>query len=124
MLNEHDIDFEQKINDILEHSKSRDGLIDNILLAQAKLTADEQLRAKRLAQLQEKFVDTDGGVQAMYELCRLRIRLWNQAQQDSQQKKKCLLQARAALTKFLELYPNNFLVDRVSKNLADLPKAE
>ncbi len=85
MLNEHDIDFEQKINDILEHSKSRDGLIDNILLAQAKLTADEQLQAERLAQLQEKFVDTDGGVQAMYELCRLRIRLWNQSQQDSQQ---------------------------------------
>ena len=108
---------------MLEQTSDRDGLRDNILLAQAKLVADEQLRAEKFAQLHKKFQTTDGGMQALYELARLKISLY-QSESNPEYKKKYLSEARAHLTSFTEKYPDSFLTEQVRKNLDDLPKSD
>jgi hypothetical protein len=98
-------------------------LRDNILLAQAKLIADEQLRTEKLTQLHKQFQDTDGGVQALYELGLLKIGLY-QNESNPEKKKDLLADARATLTSFVSLYPDSFCAEQVQKNLNDLPTVD
>ena len=122
MLNPHTSDYARHLDELLGQMGDNDPLRDNILLAKTKLVADEQLRAEKLSQLHKKFQDTDGGMQALYELALLKISLWRQ-QDDSnlEQKKKYLSDARATLTSFTEKYPDSILTEQVKKNLDDLP---
>ena len=121
-LNPHSSKYSQQLNELLAQMKTNDPLRDNILLAQTKLVADDQLRAEKLTRLHEKFKHTDGGMQALYELGLLKISLWRQ--QDSsniEQKKKYLAETRETLTRFVNLYPKSIYSDQVKKNLDDLP---
>jgi hypothetical protein len=121
MLNPHiGGDYARGLDELLEQMSDSDPLRDNILLAQVKLVADEQLRAEKLAQLHKKFQDTDGGMQALYELVRLKIGLY-QSESNPEQKKKYLADARALLTNFISLYPDSFCAEQAKKNLDDLP---
>jgi hypothetical protein len=122
MLNTHSQRFPRQLDELLVQVGDGDPLRDNILLARTKLIADEQLRAEKLGQLHGGFLDTDGGMQALYELGLLKIRLWRQ-QSDSnlEQKKKYLADARATLISFINLYPDSFCAEQVRKNLDDLP---
>jgi len=122
MLNPHASDYARNLDGLLLQMGDDDPLRDNVLLARTKLVADEQLRAEKLNQLHKKFQNTDGGMQALYELGLLRIRLWRQ-QDDSnlEHKKKYLAETRATLTNFIEKYPDSFCAEQVKKNLADLP---
>jgi len=107
---------------LLEQTEEGDSLHDNILLAQAKLVADEQLRAEKLGKIHKQYNQTDGGTMALYELGLLKISLWRQ-QPDSnaELKKKYLEDARATLTSFINSYPNHFCAEQVKNNLAGLP---
>ena len=122
MLNPHASDYARGLDELLSQMDDDDPLRDNILLARAKLVADEQLRAEKLSQLHKKFRDTDGGMQALYELGLLKIRLWRQQDESNlEQKKKYLAETRATLTSFTEKYPDSFCAEQVKKNLDDLP---
>jgi len=122
MLNPHASDYARGLDELLSQMDDDDPLRDNILLARAKLVADEQLRAEKLSQLHKKFRDTDGGMQALYELGLLKIRLWRQQDESNlEQKKKYLAETRATLTSFTEKYPDSFCAEQVKKNLEDLP---
>jgi hypothetical protein len=125
MLNPHAPDYAERLDRLLQQADNNDPLRDNILLARTRLVADDQLRAERLGRLHEELQDTDGGMQALYELAILKIHLWRQ-QSDSnlQQKKKYLADARATLTSFLSLYPDSICAEQVRKNLDDLPAAD
>ncbi|MCJ7663086.1 MAG: hypothetical protein MUO24_02460, partial [Desulfobacterales bacterium] len=123
MLNPHATDYAQDLDKLLEQTGDNKPLLDNILLAQTKLVADEQLRAEKLDQLHKKFQDTDGGMQALYELARLKIGLY-QSESNPEYKKKYLSEARALLTSFIEMYPDSFCAEQVKKNLEDLPKSD
>ncbi|MHC4395781.1 MAG: hypothetical protein ACYS1A_09010 [Planctomycetota bacterium] len=125
MLNPHSRRFAQELDGLLDKSEDNNPLRDNVLLAKAKLVADEQLRAEQLNKLHKDFRDTDGGMQALYELGLLKISLWRQ-QDDSnlEQKKGYLADARATLTSFIKLYPDSICTDQVKKNLDDLPAVE
>ena len=123
MLNPHSRYYARGLGGLLEQTGDKDPLRDNILLAQTKLVADEQLRAEKLAAMHEKFEGTDGGMQALYELARLKIRLY-QNESNSEQKKKYLADARATLTSFVSLYPDSFCAEQAQKNLADLPTVD
>ena len=95
---------------------------DNILLAQAKLIDNEQLRAEKLTELHQEHQDTDGGIQALYELGLLKISLWRQQDESNpESKKKHLEEAKKALTDFISLYPDSFYVEQIQKNLDSLP---
>lgn len=122
ILNPHAWDYADKLDELLKEMPPADPLRDNVLLAQTKLVADQQLRAEKLSRLQAKFQKTDGGIQALYELALLKICLWRQQDNsDSELKKKLLADARATLTRFITLYPDSFCAEQVKKNLDDLP---
>ena len=78
MLNPHSTDFSWHLDELLKQMGDKDPLRDNILLAETKLDADEQERAKKLAQLHRDFQNTDGGMEALYELGLLKRRQWSQ----------------------------------------------
>jgi len=125
-LNHHDADYAGALEQLLEQMGEKDPLRDNILLAKAKLIPDEQLRAEKLTQLHQKFQDTDAGMQALYELARLKMELWRR-QDDSdaeqkKQKKKYLADAKATLTDFISKYPEGIFAAQAAKNLDSLPK--
>jgi len=120
MLNPNASDYSQRLDGLLKQIEEKDRLRDNILLAQAKLVADEQLRAEKLSELHKEFGKTDGGMLALYELGLLKIGLY-QGQSNSEQKKKYLADARATLESFLNLYPASFCAEQVKKNLDVLP---
>ncbi|GAI96257.1 unnamed protein product, partial [marine sediment metagenome] len=120
MLNPHARDYSQRLDGLLEQIEDKDRLRDNILLAQAKLVADEQLRAEKLSELHKEFGKTDGGMLALYELGLLKIGLY-QGESNSEQKKKYLADARATLESFLNSYPASFCAEQVKKNLDGLP---
>jgi len=122
MLNPHASDYAWRLDELLAQMGDNDPLRDNILLAQTKLIADDQLQVEKLSQLHEECQDTDGGMQALYELGLLKISLWRQQSESNlEQKKKYLSDARATLTSFISLYPDSFCAEQVKKNLDDLP---
>ena len=120
MLNPHSQDYSWQLDGLLSGMGPKDPLRDNILLAKTGFVADNHLRAEQLKALHNEFKDTDGGMQALYELALLKISLY-QAETDAEQKKKYLVDARTTLTSFIESYPKSFCTDRVKKNLEALP---
>jgi len=123
MLNPHSQDYPWHLDELLEQMDDNDPLRDNVVLAKTKLVADEQLRTEKLAQLHKEFQDTDGGIQALYELARLKIGLY-QNESDTEKKKKYLAETRALLTSFISLHPNSFCAEQAKKNLDGLPTVE
>ena len=122
MFNPHAPDYSQRLDGLLEQTENGDPLRDNILLAQAKLVADEQLRAEKLYQIHKEYEHTDGGTMALYELGLLKIGLWRQQDEsNAESKKKYLEQARETMTSFISSYPNHFCTEQVKNNLAGLP---
>jgi hypothetical protein len=119
MLNPRSLEYGAQLEALLARTGDKDGLRDNLLLAQAKLIADSQRRAERLHELSRTYQNTDGGVQALYELTLLNIRLYQE-----EPKKENLQQARKMLTSFVSVYPDNFYTPQVKKNLAALPRPE
>jgi hypothetical protein len=119
MLNPHSLEYEQQLDALLAQTGEKDGLRDNLLLAKAKLIADSQRRAERLSDLSREYQNTDGGMQALYELTLLYIRLYQE-----EPKKENLVQATNMLTSFVSLYPDNFYATQAKKTLAGLPKPE
>jgi hypothetical protein len=122
MLNPHSEDYSRQLDELLAQMGEGDPLTDNVLLAKAKLAADEQLRSEKLSQLHAKLPDTDGGMQALYELALLKISMWRkQDESNLEQKKKCLAETRAILISFVSLYPDSFFAGQARKNLDNLP---
>ena len=127
MLNHHASDYTWHLDELLEQTDSNDRLRDNALLAKAKLIADQQLRAEKLAQLHNKFQNTDGGMQALYELGLLKISQWQQSKSNiehTEQQKQYLARARLTLTSFVSSYPNSLYAEQVKKILDELPIVE
>ncbi|HNS19229.1 MAG TPA: hypothetical protein PKH24_01960 [Sedimentisphaerales bacterium] len=114
-LNPHSLDYERQLDVLLAKLGEKDPLRDNLLLEKAKLIADDQRRAERLGELSREFQNTDGGMQALYELSRLTLRLY---QRDP--RKENLVQATNMLTSFRDLYPESFYTPQVKKNLDEL----
>jgi hypothetical protein len=123
MLNPHGQDYPWRLDELLKQMGDKDPLGDNVALAKTKLVADEQLQAEQLSQLHKEFQDTDGGMQALYELARLKISSY-QKESNVEQKKKYLVETRALLTSFISLYPDSFYSERAKKNLDGLPSVE
>jgi hypothetical protein len=123
MLNPHRQDYAWHLEELLAQIDANDPLRDNVLLAQTKLVADEQRRAEQIAQLHKQFQNTDGGMQALYELARLKIGLY-QNESNEEQKNKYLGETRETLENFVKLYRNSVYTEQVNKILDDLPKGE
>jgi hypothetical protein len=122
MLNPHMTDYSRQINMLLQQTDQDDPLRDNIMLIEAKLTDDEQLRIEKLSQIHKKYPQTDGGRQALYELGFLRFTRWRQqGDSDLELMKKHMEEARTTLEDFNNLYPESFYIEQVRKYLDDMP---
>lgn len=125
MLNPHSQDYSWHLDEMLKQTGEKDRLRDNILLANIKLVADEQLRAEKLAQLHQDFQNTDGGMEALYELGLLKRRQWSQQDASNLElKKELLVETRATLTSFISLYPGSIFTEQAQKILDDLPAVD
>jgi hypothetical protein len=125
MLNPHSVEYGQQLDTLLTQTGEQDGLRDNILLAQAKLIPDDQGRTKRLSEMNRQYQDTDGGMEALYELARLKIRLYQaEGDADRDKKRRLLTEARDMLSSFTSLYPSSFYVEQVERNLETLPRSQ
>jgi len=125
MLNPHSRDYAWQLDELLEQMSDKDPLRDNVLLERAKLVADDERRVERLTELHKEFKNTDGGMQALYELVLLKISLWRQQDDTNpERKKKYLADARATLTDFINLYPESIFADQARKNLEGLPSVD
>lgn len=121
-LNPHAPDYAQHLDGLFEQTEDGDPLRDNILLAQAKLVADQMLRAEKLSEIHTQYDQTDGGAMALYELGLLKISFWRQLDESNAElKKKYLEEARATLTSFISSYPDHFCAEQVKNNLSSLP---
>lgn len=123
MLDPHSRNYSARLADLLERTDANDPLRDNVLLARAGLVPDEQLRAEKLTELHKQFQNTDGGIQALYQLGLLKIGLY-QNESNPEKKKDLLADARATLTSFITLYPESFYAEQLQKNLNDLPTVD
>jgi len=122
-LNPHTSDYAKHLDQLLEQMKGDAPLQDNVLLAKTKLIADKQLRAENFDKLHKRFKDTDGGMQALYELALLKISLWqNQDVSNLEQKNMYLTETRTTHSTFLNLYPDSIYTEQVKKNLEALPQ--
>jgi hypothetical protein len=119
MLNPHSQEYPQQVSSLLKLTSENEPIYDNILLAQALLIDDEQIRIQKLTELQERYPHTDGGTQALYELGLIEFTRWRDS--DAELKKQYMEQARAVLAKFLSLYPGSFYIEQVKKYLDDIP---
>jgi hypothetical protein len=122
MLDAHSLTYASSLDKLLEQTKENDPLRDNILLAKIQLITDENLRVEKLSQLHKQFPNTDGGIQALYELALLKINLWHkQNEANIKQKQVILADARAELTSFINSYPNSVFTNHAEKILSGLP---
>jgi len=119
MLNPHSLNYQQQINALLRQTDEDDPLRDNILFAETKLINDEQVRIQKLSDLHKSYPQTDGGMQALYELCFIDFTKWRQ-QGNVELKMKYREEARTALANFLDLYPESFYIEQVKKYLDEL----
>lgn len=124
MLNPHASDYESNLNKLVVEMDNDDPLRDNVLLEKTRLIADERLRAEEYAALHNRFSNTDGGIAGFYDLALLKISFWRQQDQDdTQRKKELLIEARAALSEFVKMYPDNYRTNLARQTLNKLPTA-
>ncbi len=119
-LNAHGLDYARRLNAIMELLGPQDCLRDNVALAQAKLIADTERREERLGALHREYANTDGGIEALFELGLLKTNLYKH--QDNSEEKGVLLQeAVGTLENFMKLYPDSALSTQVKELIARLP---
>jgi hypothetical protein len=121
-LNPHSLGYESQLDALLAQLSPDEGLKDNLLLAKANLIRDDLHRAERLSQLNAQYPERDGGMQALHELARLRLRQFQTESGDK--KREYLVTARETLAGFLRLYPGSFYAAQARENLDTLPKPD
>ena len=122
ILNPHAFNYDRYLDELLGEIGDSDPLRDNILLAKARLIADEQRQTEKLTQLHEQFKGRDGGIEALYELALLKKNLWHrQSELNSEQRERTLAETRAILTSFIDLYPDSIFAEQAKKLLSNLP---
>ncbi|MCP4453690.1 MAG: hypothetical protein GY809_19695 [Planctomycetes bacterium] len=119
-LNALALDYPKRLNAIMELLGPEDCLRDNVALAQAKSIADAKHREERLGALHREYANTDGGIEALFELGLLKTNLYkNHA--NSEEKGLMLQEAVDTLENFLKLYPDSPLSTQVKELITRLP---
>ncbi|HIJ66924.1 MAG TPA: hypothetical protein HPP51_01380 [Planctomycetes bacterium] len=124
LLNPYSLDYPKQLNRLIAETDEKSPLRDNVLLAKIMLIPDAQLKVEKLKELGEKFANTDGGTQALYELGLLKVALWKDPQTEPGRKETYLADARAILTNFIALYPKSIYSIHAQTMLDSLPAVE
>jgi hypothetical protein len=124
LLNHHSLEYPEQLDALLDETEKNDPLRDNILLARILPLGDSPSKAKQLEELSGKFANTDGGVEALYELAMLNIRLQKVPETSEEKKKQYLTEARDILTGLIKMYPKSILAAQAKTMLERLPVAD
>lgn len=124
ILNPYSRDYPHSLDKLLGSIKKSDPLYDNIMLAKAMLLADMDSKNKLLKDLSGNFSKTDGGIQALYELGLLNVKLWKDHQNDNAEKQKHLADTRQIFKMFIELHPQSIFAEHAQFMLNSLPTIE
>jgi len=115
-LDPHQLDYADRLQELLLNAPKADPLIDNIELAQALLVNDPDVRQGRLADLAQRYHDRDAGVEAMFELAQLLIEKYRRS--EHQGDRDSLRTAGIEwLQKVIALEPNTYLAQRAQEQL-------
>ncbi len=121
MLNSHSLDYPQQINNLLRQTDESDPLRDNLLFAEAKLETEEDIRIQKLGEIHKQYKNTDGGMQAFYELAFMDFTKWRQQDNSNAELKlKYKEEARTALSNFISMYPESFYIEQTKKYLDEI----
>jgi hypothetical protein len=121
ILNPYDMDYPRQLDQLIAATDEKSPLRDNVLLAKIMLISDAQLKGAQLKELGDKFSNTDGGTQAVYELGLLKVSLWKDPQASGADKNAYLADARAILTGFIATYPKSTFSAHAQTMLDSLP---
>ena len=88
------------------------------------LLVDMEMKHKLLKDLSENFSKTDGGIQALYELGLVNVKLWKDHRQDGPEKQKHLADTRQILKTFIESHPESIFTEHAQFMLNSLPTIE
>lgn len=121
LLNPYSRGYSGELDALLNEMEADDPLMDNILLAKLMLISDLQFKASKLKALGERFARRDAGIGALYELGRLKVKQWKDSEDETDEKKKCLSEARGILTNFIALYPRSIFGEQARILLDSLP---
>lgn len=125
MLNPYGADYRSRLAEFGQRLKAADPLADNVALALALQLRDQQERAAALKSITELHPNTDGGIQALYELGRLRVAMWKEMpEKEAEKRLQLLADSRAALTRFVQSYPTSIWAERAKSLLEGLPSIE
>ncbi len=124
ILNSYSMEYHHQLDGLLAAIEEKNPLRDNILLAKIMLIPDAQLKGAQLKELGDKFANTDGGTQAVYELGLLKVSLWKDPQTSGADKKTYLADARSILTGFIAQYPKSTFSAHAQTMLDSLPTPE
>ena len=124
ILNPHSLDYDEQLETLLSETDENDPLRDNILLARILPLPDSQSKQDQLKELSSRFANTDGGVEALYELAMLKIHLQKVPDISEDDKIKYITEGREILTRFIEMYPQSILTSQAKTMLERLPAAE
>ncbi len=121
MINSHSLDYPQQLNTLLRQTDENHPLRDNILFAEAKLESKEDIRIQKLGELHKQYTNTDGGMQAFYELAFTDFTRWRQQDKSNTElKTKYKEEARTALSNFISFYPESFYIEQAKKYLDEI----
>jgi len=123
-LNPYSRDYAAELDALLSEMEPDDPLMDNVLLAKLMLVSDSHRKATELKALGSRFAGKDGGIRALYELGRLKVKQWKDSEAGSDEKKRHLSEARGILTNFINLYPESIFSEQARILLDSLPGSE
>ncbi len=121
ILNPYSLNYRSEIEKLLAKTPQESLLRDNLLLAQAMLDFDLPERAQKLSKLHNDFPQSDGGIEALYELGVVYSQLWRETEQ-SELKELLLEKTRRAFNKFLSLYPQSIYTEHILERRSFLPE--
>lgn len=125
MLNPYDeLSYESGLNGLLEKMPPDDGLIDNVLLAKAMLIDDIHRRLQAMEELAKQYPERDGGGQAQYEQGMIKIKLWKNADNSEEKKKKLLVDSHTILNDLIKRHPDSFFSKQAAETLKTLPQPQ
>ena len=120
-LNPHAPVYASQLDNLLNEMPKSDPLRDNVLLEKTMLVEDAQQRQEMLIKLAKKFTDTDGGIEALYELALVQVQLWKDPNLSEEAKQELLAETRTILADFLNTYPKSIFAEKARELLNTLP---
>ncbi len=121
-LNPHGMEYTLQLDDLLAQIPQDSPLLDNVWLEKIMLIEDAKQQQQMLAELAEKYPETDGGIRALYQLALVKIQLWKEPEISEKLKQQLLTETQNLLNDLVQKYPDDIFAERAREMLTSLPQ--